>query len=165
MSCLSDALRYLGVRGEADTETLGEIERHLEWLKNNAAAKHVAAAFPLSVLPESRDLAAYFRGYDSAYLFAATLGTAVDARMRALQAASVTSAVIFDACASAYAEEYCDKAVGTDRFAPGYGDVPLSWQKTLCGLLQTQKRIGLTVTPDFTLLPMKSMTAFMRRIF
>ena len=47
----------------------------------------------------------------------------------------------------------------TDRFSPGYGDLPLELQAPLCAALDAQRRIGLTVTPSFLLNPTKSVTA------
>jgi hypothetical protein len=47
----------------------------------------------------------------------------------------------------------------TDRFSPGYGDLPLSLQPALTSLLDTSRQIGLTLTDSLILLPRKSVTA------
>ena len=49
----------------------------------------------------------------------------------------------------------------TDRFSPGYGDLPLKLQIGLCAALNTSRRIGLTVTPSLILVPRKSVTALL----
>nr|MCR5785210.1 methionine synthase [Eubacterium sp.] len=49
----------------------------------------------------------------------------------------------------------------TDRFSPGYGDLPLNTQNALCEALNTSRRIGLTVTKNHLLIPRKSVTAIM----
>ena len=47
----------------------------------------------------------------------------------------------------------------TDRFSPGYGDLPLDLQPALCAALDTPRRLGLYVTPSLLLNPVKSVTA------
>ena len=49
----------------------------------------------------------------------------------------------------------------TDRFSPGYGDLPLTVQKDLCGVLDTRRTLGLTVNESMLLIPEKSVTAVM----
>lgn len=46
----------------------------------------------------------------------------------------------------------------TRRFSPGYGDLPLSFQKNLLDFLGADK-IGLTLNESFLLIPEKSVTA------
>ena len=82
----------------------------------------------------------------------------------------MAKAVLTDGCGSAWVEAGCDEAEGelserlpgrflTDRFSPGYGDLPLSLQPTLCGALDTQRTLGLYVTDSCLLNPGKSVTA------
>ena len=47
----------------------------------------------------------------------------------------------------------------TDRFSPGYGDLPLSLQPKICAALDTQRRLGLYVTESYLMNPSKSVTA------
>ena len=47
----------------------------------------------------------------------------------------------------------------TDRFSPGYGDLPISLQDSFLRLVDAQKQIGLTVTTTHILTPRKSVTA------
>ena len=79
-------------------------------------------------------------------------------------------AVLLDGCGSAWVEAGCDAAEGevsarlpgrflTDRFSPGYGDLPLSLQPAICGALDTQRTLGLYVTDSCLLNPGKSVTA------
>lgn len=125
-----------------------------------------------SVEIPGRDAAALLRDCSSCIVLAATLGQKSEMMLRRAQITDMTEAVILDSCASSAVESVCEQlnddlrseyaAAGkflTDRYSPGYGDMPLSLQPELCGLLQTEKRIGLSVSPGLTLIPSKSVTA------
>ena len=103
---------------------------------------------------------------------AATLGADVEQLLMHVQVSDMARALILDSCASAAVENLCDnleadlrtqvEAEGcylTDRFSPGYGDLPLALQGDFCALLDTQRRIGLTVSESSLLIPRKSVTA------
>ena len=45
------------------------------------------------------------------------------------------------------------------RFSPGYGDCPLTAQRSIVDALNATRLIGLTVTPTSLLMPTKSVTA------
>ena len=49
----------------------------------------------------------------------------------------------------------------TDRFSPGYGDLPLTAQRQLCEALDTGRRIGLSLSPSLLMIPGKSVTAIL----
>ena len=49
----------------------------------------------------------------------------------------------------------------TDRFSPGYGDMPLEQSKGICRVLSADKNIGLTVSQSGIMIPRKSVTAVM----
>ena len=79
-------------------------------------------------------------------------------------------AVIFDACGSAWVESGCDAAEAeiaarfkgrylTDRFSPGYGDLPLSLQPAVLAALDAEKRLGIHLSDSFLMTPSKSVTA------
>jgi len=100
----------------------------------------------------------------------ATMGEAFDAQLRAMQARDMARAVILDACGSALVEKACDEAEReiaarfpgmylTDRFSPGYGDLPLNVQPQLCRLMDAQRTLGVHVTESFMLQPSKTVTA------
>lgn len=82
----------------------------------------------------------------------------------------MTKALAMDAMASAAIEQICNRAEEqfreqmpgiyfTWRYSPGYGDLPLELQPQILQLLDAQKRLGLTVTPEHILIPRKSVTA------
>ena len=99
-----------------------------------------------------------------------TLGAEFEALLRARQARDMAQAAILDACGSALVEAGCDAAQEelarrcpqsyfTDRFSPGYGDLPLELQRPICALLDTPRRVGVHVTEHLLLNPGKSVTA------
>ena len=45
------------------------------------------------------------------------------------------------------------------RFSPGYGDFPLGCQPALLGGLEASKRVGITLTDSYLMMPSKSVTA------
>jgi hypothetical protein len=130
-----------------------------------------AVALGGSLRPASRSLGERLAGCDTAVLFAATIGGALEAWGRELlEGGRMTLALLADAYASSAAI-----ALGTEvetlvgrrfagrglapgkRYAPGYGDWGLEDQGPLCALLGAE-RIGITVTPDNLMLPAKSIS-------
>lgn len=96
-------------------------------------------------------------GCQEAILLAVTLGPQIEQLLMRREVTDMADALIMDACASAAIENVCDhfefdlreqlKREGkflTDRFSPGYGDLPLHTQRRLCEALNTARRIGLT---------------------
>ncbi len=104
-------------------------------------------------------------------LLAATLGADFDRLVARTQPRDMALALVLDSCGSAAIEAVCDAAEAqiraalggdvclTDRFSPGYGDLPLETEKPLVAVLDTARRIGLTLTESCILLPRKSVTA------
>ena len=85
-------------------------------------------------------------------LMLCTIGAGFETLLRAASARDMAKAAMLDACGSAYAEAGCDEAEQaiaarfpekflTDRFSPGYGDLPLSLQPALCDALDSQRRL------------------------
>lgn len=125
-----------------------------------------------SVEIPGNDADALLRDCNECIIMAATLGQKSEMLLRRTQITDMTEAVILDCCASSAIESICEQinddlrceyeTAGkflTDRYSPGYGDMPLTLQTELCELLQTEKRIGLSVSPGLMLIPSKSVTA------
>ncbi|MBR3679266.1 MAG: 5-methyltetrahydrofolate--homocysteine methyltransferase [Oscillospiraceae bacterium] len=117
-----------------------------------------------------RDIALHLTGCTEAAVLAVTLSSSVDTIIRRFQATDMTKALFLDAIAAEACEHLCHdvekqvrartaKVYMTARFSAGYGDFPLSTQAGLLRLLDAQRKIGLTVTQNQLLLPMKSVTA------
>ena len=177
----SRVLYYLGWRGQTLEP---ELERQLDFCADEVCRSSCprltwrllpcAEGIPDGLPNRSDDLRTMLAPCGHAVLLAATLGLSVERRMMRAEAANMSDALIMDACAAALIEEICDRFEEdlrkelesqafylTDRFSPGYGDLPLDTQQQLCRLLQTEKRIGLTLTAGNILVPRKSVTAVM----
>lgn len=182
MSDYNEILRYMGHKGEADAQLEALICSSLEKLEAVYKPLHVTMQLPCKVTDnqiiidglkiESRGLAVRLKNCTNAYVFAATLGAAVD-RLVA-QRAKVDSAEAFciQACATACIENYCNSieqellsgAVQKglclhSRFSPGYGDFSIAHQTDILNILGARKRIGVTETKTHMLTPLKSITA------
>lgn len=97
----------------------------------------------------------------------ATIGAGVDRLIRKKSSLSVSDGFIFDAVASAMVEGLVNLAEvkcttgreHTNRFSPGYGDMPIDTQVDIINLLDTNRRLGLTLTESNLMTPTKSVTA------
>lgn len=130
-------------------------------LKENDGLLMIDAALDLHY----SDLQKLLAGCGRCLLIAGTLGIQIDQRMRYYSKIDMVKYVIMDAAAGALVEETCDKMQEslpfshlTFRFSPGYGDVPITLQKQLLQLLDTGRRIGLTLTPSMLMMPQKSIS-------
>lgn len=178
---LNEALRYLGA-GQADEALRARVSACAERLTRQVQPRYTWRVCSLQktaggfLLPEADLLLTGSSAQtmliqcDAAVLLACTLGAQFEALLRAEQTRDMAGAVILDACGSALVEAGCDQAEQelaqrlpdrflTDRFSPGYGDLPLSLQPKLCSALDTGRRLGLYVTEHFLLNPSKSVTA------
>lgn len=105
-----------------------------------------------------------------AALLLCTLGLSFDGLLRTQQARGMAKAALLDACGSVLVEEACDRAEDalrsqypdlhlTDRFSPGYGDLPLSLQPLLLRALDAEKQAGVYLTDSCLMNPSKTVTA------
>lgn len=166
-------LRYLGVRGEADAALHDSIVKQGSLLMEAASPRLVWKRMPIEAqYVEGEDLRQLLQDGKELVLFAATLGMEVERLSRQMQLKDMAEALIFDACADAAIENVCDnfcddlaKEISplylTQRFSPGYGDLPLSYQKKLFEALDIFRRIGVSLTQSGLMLPQKSVTAIM----
>lgn len=116
------------------------------------------------------DIKEHLAGCERAVLLCATAGQGTDRLIRELEAKDVAKAAVTDSLASVAAEQICDRAereifsklpaaYKTERFSPGYGDLPLTLQPSLLTLCDAERKIGLRVTDSLLLTPRKSITA------
>lgn len=180
---VDEALRYLGA-ARADPELRGQAEALADELAAALQPRYVWTVCPLTQAGDGFRLEGtavelpgataqkMLKGCGQAALLACTLGARFDAMLRTAQARDMARAVLLDALGSAFVEAGCDAAEQeisarlpglylTDRFSPGYGDLPLTVQPALCAALDGGRRLGLTVTGSLLLNPMKSVTAIL----
>lgn len=179
----SNAARYLGYRKkQMDQDAMELLEQAYDELLQVIEPKHILHQYQVHVADEqfimgdlppltSRDLIRLFRGSTMGYVLLATLGAPLDMRIKKLMITSPAHGAALSSCGSAYIDEYIDEFLAeqelalkskgltlSPRFSPGYGDVPLSYQKPLLDLLEA-RRIGVMLTEGFLMLPEKSVSA------
>ncbi len=176
---VEEALRYLGA-GDADdnlrravADTAKEMEARITprwtWRVYSLEQEPLRLQGTDTALPGrlARRMLADCR---QAALMACTLGAEFDRMMRSAQARDMARAVMLDACGSALVEAGCDVAEReiagrmpglylTDRFSPGYGDLPLETQRGLCAALDVARRLGVSLTESCLMNPQKTVTA------
>ena len=177
----AEALRYLAI-ARPDAGSMEAIEPVAAALEAALTPRFTFAAFPVRHTPEGEALEGaglvlpgemaktMLKECSHAVLLLCTLGAGFEARLRAVSARDMAQAAMLDACGSAYVEAGCfdaETAVAarfpdkflTDRFSPGYGDLPLTLQPALCAALDSQRRRGVTVTESLLMVPMKTVSA------
>lgn len=179
-----EAVRYLGYgRHAVDDLTLALVESSFEELDRVAKGRIVYRIFELEVSGDerikigelevaSKNLAKNVRGCSQGVLLCATLGIEVDMLMKRYSLTQMSRTVVLQACAAAVLEEYLDdwqkdfaqkmKVQGyylRPRFSPGYGDFNILHQRDILRMLDSAKKIGLTMTDSSMLVPTKSVTA------
>ena len=179
---IDEALRYLGAGTQAPAALRQEMADVARQLMQTLRPRYIYRVYPLrheehtELLPDA-DVALtggtarrMLAQCDQAVLLMCTLGAQFDTLLRTQQARDMSRAVMLDACGSAWVEAGCDAAEQelktrfperylTDRFSPGYGDLPLTLQPGICAALDAQRRLGVTVTESLLLNPAKTVTA------
>lgn len=179
---IDEALRYLGVRQDPDGSVRRQMQALAHVVQERFPPRWVYRVFPLQHCEEGVMLegsGAVLSGATAGTMLAdcsrasvlvCTLGPAFDAHVRSVQARDMTAAVMLDALGSAWVEAGCDAAEDelrarlpgqylTDRFSPGYGDLPLDVQPALLSAADAARRVGVLDTPSHLMNPQKSVTA------
>lgn len=120
----------------------------------------------------SSGLAKNLAGCKSAVIFAATIGLEFDRLIAKYNKVSPSKALILGALGAERIEALCDefckdlalekKSQGLylrPRFSPGYGDLPLEFQKDIFRVLDCPRQIGVTLGDNLLMSPSKSVTA------
>ncbi|MCR4954454.1 MAG: hypothetical protein K6A43_10310 [Treponema sp.] len=181
----AEAARYLGYRKvsppQSDVQNL--IVSCCDEMHSVLMPKSVFEILPLTVDAfnrisfadlsfESVDLSRNLEGCSQVAIFATTLGPQVDALIRRYERIDTVKAAILQSVGAMFAEVLVEQvndeikkiaaASGKKckpRYSPGYGDVPLQFQKEFFRLLPCTK-IGLTLMDTLIMSPEKSVTAF-----
>lgn len=171
-----EALAYLGHRGQSLGADLSErLERAAALCESELTPRGVCQGLPLddalALLP-GRDIASHLAGCAETVLMAVTLGADGEMLLRRESAVSPTDGLLADACASSLVEQAANGLnrriveeaaargmVATERFSPGYGDLPLSCQPAFLRACGADRALGLRATAANLLVPAKSITA------
>lgn len=178
----NETLLYLGYKGgPLPEDVLADIRQCEALIMKTARPRAVWKVYDLlsdgrlagtDFRPGGDDVRSLLQGCGQAVLMGATLGAEVETLIRRTQVGNMADAVILDACASAAIENVCDNLCAdieeevapmylTDRFSPGYGDMPFAQQRELCQVLDITRRIGVSLSPSGLMIPQKSVTALM----
>lgn len=183
----SEVLRYLGYKGQCIDENLNQkINQCIDETKENIDLKYVYEIYDIknnikshivefnnsNLRIESKDVSELLKDCDKCILMSATLGFNIEKKIRTYSYKNLTKGVIIDACATTSIEEACDiiqdnilKDVSkenktlTMRYSPGYGDLDIRVNKDILNILNSQRKIGITVTDTGIMIPRKSVVA------
>ena len=166
---MQEALRYLGAP-DPDAALLRDLTTLSEELQNRITPRFTWALADTSTLAIPGQMAARMLAEcPQSAVLVCTLGAEFDRWMRQLSVRDMARAVMLDALGSVYVETGCDAAEDairarfprkhlTDRFSPGYGDLPLDVQPRLLAFAGAN-RIGVAVTDTLMMTPQKSVSA------
>lgn len=143
------------------------IWKRLPLIRNDGELSLLNGSLPLP----GKSIRNHLKDSSEVILITGTLGITVDQYLRSVQLTDLKKAVMTDSIASSAIENILDQiqaqirltlAEGeflTDRFAPGYGDLPIGLNSILAQLLDTKRQIGLTVSASGIMIPRKSIMA------
>lgn len=177
-----EILQYLSASGYADTELDTVIDRALRLVEQAVRPKMLHDVFPCEPRDggvtvggrffAGRDLQKNLTGCCEVILLAVTLGAEADLLLRREAVRGALPAAVMQAVLAEQTERAADlaqqRAIASHaagkrtraRFSLGYGDTRLSDQERFFALLPISKRMGVTLTDGFLMLPSKSVTAF-----
>ena len=156
------------------------LKESLEAAKGAAQCRAVWCRFPLKRNGEELDLGfakttskglrRHLEGCSEIILFACTAGAEMDRRIARTKLGSPAKGLLMHAIGAQQVEGGCDRLCRylaerfpdrllTDRYSPGYGDLPLSLQREVMEALDCGRTIGITLTDSLLMTPSKSVTA------
>ena len=183
----AEILRYLGYRDSGVTEP---IERLLSRCEKETLEiiqpKYIYRRFEIERCPEGirvsgtplvlegKDIQEHLKNCREIFLLGVTAGMELDKRIRRYMVTEPDAGVVMDSCGIQAVEQIADLAEKeleqaaaakgchlTWRFSPGYGDLPLETQRELVRVLDTHRKIGVSLTESCLMVPGKSVTAIL----
>ena len=175
-----EILRYAMLPSFAPAPEELPLKESLEAAKGAVQCRAVWCRYPLKrdweeldlgfARTTSRGLREHLEGCDEIILFACTAGAEMDRRIARAKLSSPAKALLMHAIGAQQVEGGCDRLCRqlaeqfpdkqlTDRFSPGYGDLPLEMQKDVMTALDCGRTVGITLTDSLLMTPSKSVTA------
>lgn len=184
---VDETLKYLGYKGQdISDEMLRDINLCTEYVLKAIQCRYILQKFEAVYTPYGvnlkgtsfslggNDIREHLGKSKYVVLMASTLGHEVDRLIKMTQHISLSRAVIMDAVCTTAIEEVCDGLQQqlydyeskngfyiTERYSPGYGDLPISVQPDFLNVISAQKYTGITCNSDFLMIPQKSVTALL----
>ena len=171
----SQALRYAGCKTEQE-RVVDELRACYEESKTQLSFRVCYAVLGTEELlalfsgQEKDCLCARLNGAPKTAVFCATVGIGIDRLIHRYIRVSQTKGLWMQAIGAERVESLCDDFcrdlqkqyptlyAGT-RFSAGYGNIPLTVQKTVFRLLDCERKIGVTLNDGGLMTPTKSVTA------
>lgn len=177
--CEKEILRYAGVK-MADEATYSLLKSCLNETRGIFTYKVCYCVTEISVGEEncdfgffsvkSKSLAKNLLGCSSAVIFAATVGIALDRLISKYTLIAPSRAFMLQSIGAERIEALCDvfsrdiedsiDAKLRPRYSAGYGDTPIEVQKDIFRVLDTSRKIGISLSDSMLMSPTKSVTAF-----
>lgn len=174
-----DIFRLLGVNTKYVSENMISIvESCIEELSEISKPKSIYRKFEIENFKlvgtnfelVGNDIKRHLVGCHSSYLLGTTLGVEVDKLIKRYQYINLERAIVLDSCGSVCIENLCqilddeiksieDSSYTTVRYSPGYGDFPITSQKSFAKVLELDRRIGVKINSLGIMIPRKSITA------
>lgn len=182
-----EILRYLGYKDSGVTERMEQLLNRCEaeTLKI-LQSKYIYRRFPVekgsdgiripgpALVLFGNDIQEHLKNCTEIFLLGATAGVELDKRIRRYMVTEPDVGVVMDSCGIQAVEQIADLAEKemeqevsaegchlTWRFSPGYGDLPLETQRELVRVLDTHRKIGVSLTESCLMVPSKSVTAIL----
>ena len=175
-----EILRYAMLPSFAPAPEELPLKECLKMAKGAAQCRAVWCRFPVKedgkmldlgfVRTDSLDLKRHLKGCREILLFACTAGAETDRRIARAKLQSPAKGLLMHAIGAQQVEGACDRLCRqlaeqfpdrqlTDRFSPGYGDLPLEIQRDVMKALDCGRTVGITLTESLLMMPSKSVTA------
>lgn len=153
--------------------TVGAIEKTSERTLPTAGAIEKTSRLFLGTHPlPGQALSRHLQNCPKVILFTATVGLTIDRMIQRHFVTEPAIAVWLNAIGSERVEALCrlfctelkadyaaEGLVPIERFSPGYGDLPLAFQKDIFTLLDCPRQIGVTLNQSLLMSPEKSVSA------
>lgn len=175
-----EILRYTQIPRNAPVPEALPLAACLEAVQGKVRCRAVWREFPIHreadgldlgfAKTESRNLAHRLEGCDRILLFACTAGHEMDRLIARESLRSPVHGLVMHAVGAERAESACDwlcarfaeaypDCLLTERYSPGFGDLPLELQREVIRALDCEKTLGVTLTPSLLMRPAKTVTA------